>query len=159
MSSWDKAEVWVVGAWRAAGSDMVEAKENNWSHSWPLEKPASAFIMPGMLQGCDIVCPEPFLFPAEQAGVCCRRKAASSRNNSDLRSCARWSSLRAVQGKDTSNPISIQWPIFHQLDGKDALASPRCQRVGRSRLRSLSWELPNNVNCPFAPCAWGIVNL
>lgn len=162
MSLWDKAEVWVVGAWRAGGSDMVEAKENNWSRSWPLEKPASAFIMPRMLSDMPTGYPKvvtlfvqsPSYSQQNKLVFVVGRKATSRRNNSDLRS-----SLRALQGKDTSNPVSIQWPIFHQLDGKDALASPRCQRVGRSRLRSLSRELPNNINCPFAPCAWGIVNL
>lgn len=112
---------------------MVEAKENNWSHSWPLEKPASAFIMPRMLGDMPAGCPKvvtlfvqsPSYSQQNKLVFVVGRKAAYSRNNSDLRSCASWSSLRALQGKDTSNPVSIQWPIFHQLDGKDALASPR----------------------------------
>lgn len=57
VSLWDRAEVWVVGASRAGGSDVVEAKENNWSRSWPLEMPASAFIIPRMLGDVPAGCP------------------------------------------------------------------------------------------------------
>jgi len=58
MSLWDRAEVWLVGASRAGGSDVVEARENNWRCSWPLEKPVSAFIIPRMLGDAPAGCPE-----------------------------------------------------------------------------------------------------
>lgn len=48
----------MVGASRAGGSDVVEAKKNNWSRSWPLEKPTSAFIIPRMLGDAPAGCPE-----------------------------------------------------------------------------------------------------
>lgn len=37
---------------------MVEAKDNNWSRPWPLEKPASAFITPRMLGDAPVGCPK-----------------------------------------------------------------------------------------------------
>lgn len=37
---------------------MVEAKENNWSCSWPLEKPALAFITLRMLGDVPAGCSE-----------------------------------------------------------------------------------------------------
>lgn len=103
----------MVGASRTGGFDVVEAKENNRRCFWLLEKPTSAFMGQGMLGGVPAGCPELVtLFvqgpSSSQLKFVVGIKKASSRNNSDLRSFARWSSLRALQGKDNSNPVSIQ---------------------------------------------------